>query len=366
MRTVLVTGPGGAGRTTLAAATALAAARAGTATLLLTPGPAPLGTVPVPGLRVAAADPAAAFRDGVGGLQDRAGALLGLLGAAPLEEGELAPPPGLAPYALLAALHRHAGGAQDLLVVDLPAGTEGLQLLAAPALLRRYLDRLLPRQRQAARALRPVLGRLAGVPLPGEEWYEAAARADDALAASQALLTGPGTSLLPVVEPGRAGTEALRLARIAACLHGVALDAPLANRVLPAGAFGAAAQHAALATYEGVREIPHLGAEPADPAGLEALGVPAPGEPASAPGWTLHDLRERTGLIEWHVPLPGAARAELGLYRFEDELAVTAGPFRRTRGLPSALRRCDVTGAALRDGVLRVRFRPTPGLWPQE
>ncbi|SCE09380.1 arsenite-transporting ATPase, partial [Streptomyces sp. SolWspMP-sol7th] len=33
MRTVLVTGPGGAGRTTLAAATALAAARAGTPTL---------------------------------------------------------------------------------------------------------------------------------------------------------------------------------------------------------------------------------------------------------------------------------------------------------------------------------------------
>nr|WP_202525525.1 ArsA-related P-loop ATPase [Streptomyces sp. SID4926] len=366
VRTVLVTGPGGAGRTTLAAATALAAARAGTPTLLLTPGPAPLGTAPVPGLRVVAADPAAAFRDGVGGLQDRAGALLGLLGAAPLEDGELAPPPGLAPYALLAALHRHASDAYHLLVVDLPAGTEGLGLLAAPALLRRYLDRLLPRQRQAARALRPVLGRLAGVPLPGEEWYEAAARAEAALAASEALLTGPGTSLLPVVEPGRAGTEALRLTRVAASLHGVALDRPLANRVLPEGAFGAAAQRAALGTCGDVREIPHLGAEPAGPADLEALGAPPPGEPVPAPEWTLHDLRAETGLIEWHVPLPGADRAELDLYRFEDELAVTAGPFRRTRPLPSALRRCDVTGAALRDDALRVRFRPTPGLWPRD
>ncbi|MET8553345.1 ArsA-related P-loop ATPase [Streptomyces sp. NPDC004959] len=372
MRTVLVTGPGGAGRTTLAAATALAAARAGTPTLLLTPGPGPLGlpagpepTAPAPGLHVVAADPAATFRDGVRGLQDRAGALLGLLGATPLEDGELAPPPGLAPYALLTALHRHATAAYGLLVVDLPAGTDGLGLLAAPALLRRYLDRLLPRQRQAARALRPVLGKLAGVPLPGGEWYEAAARAEAALAASEALLTGPGTSLLPVVEPGRAGTEALRLTRVAASLHGVALDRPLANRVLPEGAFGAAAQRAALRTYEDVREIPHLGAEPADLAGLEALGVPPPGEPAEAPEWTLHDLRARTGLVEWHVPLPGAERGELDLYRFEDELAVTAGPFRRTRPLPSALRRCDVTGAALREDVLRVRFRPTPGLWPE-
>ncbi|NEA39183.1 hypothetical protein G3I42_07820, partial [Streptomyces sp. SID11385] len=186
-----------------------------------------------------------------------------------------------------------------------------------------------------------------------------------ALAASEALLTGPGTSLLPVLVPGRAGTEALRLTRIAASLHGIALDRPLANRVLPEGAFGAAAQHAALKTYEDVREIPHLGAEPADPAGLEDLGAPLPGAPARAPEWTLHDLRAETGLVEWHVPLPGAERAELDLYRFEDELAVTAGPFRRTRPLPSALRRCDVTGAALRDGVLRVRFRPTPGLWPE-
>ncbi|MER7973175.1 ArsA-related P-loop ATPase, partial [Streptomyces sp. NPDC096080] len=35
MRTILITGPGGAGRTTVAAATAVAAARAGTRTLLL-------------------------------------------------------------------------------------------------------------------------------------------------------------------------------------------------------------------------------------------------------------------------------------------------------------------------------------------
>ena len=39
MRTVLVTGPGGAGRTTLAAATARAAARTGTRVLLLTAEP---------------------------------------------------------------------------------------------------------------------------------------------------------------------------------------------------------------------------------------------------------------------------------------------------------------------------------------
>ncbi|WP_442538490.1 ArsA family ATPase, partial [Streptomyces pseudogriseolus] len=48
-----------------------------------------------------------------------------------------------------------------------------------------------------------------------------------------------------------------------------------------------------------------------------------------------------------------------------DELTVTAGPFRRVVPLPSALRRCTVDGAALREGELRVRFRPDPELWPR-
>jgi arsenite-transporting ATPase len=36
---------------------------------------------------------------------------------------------------------------------------------------------------------------------------------------------------------------------------------------------------------------------------------------------------------------------------------------RRVLPLPSVLRRCEVTGAALRDGALRVAFRPDPDLW---
>jgi arsenite-transporting ATPase len=39
------------------------------------------------------------------------------------------------------------------------------------------------------------------------------------------------------------------------------------------------------------------------------------------------------------------------------------GPYRRIISLPSALRRCTVVSAALREGSLRVRFRPDPDLW---
>jgi arsenite-transporting ATPase len=33
--------------------------------------------------------------------------------------------------------------------------------------------------------------------------------------------------------------------------------------------------------------------------------------------------------------------------------------------LPAALQRCDVTGAAVRDGLLRVRFVPNEEVWPR-
>ncbi len=51
------------------------------------------------------------------------------------------------------------------------------------------------------------------------------------------------------------------------------------------------------------------------------------------------------------------------LVRAGDELVLTVGSARRVLALPGALRRCTVVGAALRDGVLRIRFEPDPALW---
>src|SRR5690606_11773840 len=179
MRTLLITGPGGSGRTTVAAGTALAAARAGTRTLVLgtdrtdTLGAVlgvPVGAAPVeaaPGLTARRVEADADFREDLTALQDRAGAALDLLGASRLEPDELTPLPGAEELALLRALRDAALSEEhDLLVVDLPPAERALALFALPGELRRYLRRLLPPERQAARALRPVLGRLAGVPLP--------------------------------------------------------------------------------------------------------------------------------------------------------------------------------------------------------
>ncbi|MEV0319698.1 ArsA family ATPase [Streptomyces sp. NPDC050658] len=374
MRTLLITGPGGSGRTTVAAATALNAARAGRRTLLITADR--VGTAPASGLTVERLTPGEEFRDDLLALQKRAESALDLLGAGRLEGEELTPLPGSDELALLRALRDAGQAGYDTVVVDLPPAPRALALLALPEQLRRYLRRLLPAERQAARALRPMLGRIAGVPMPAAWLYETAARWDAELAAAQAVIEDAGTTVRLVAEPGPAGADAVRAATTGLALQGLRTDAVLANRVLPddtadtwlAGLV--AQQRKTLAEWSGtyggeLRLLPHLGHDPRDADDLAALDVPAPGAAPEAAEWPVTDALADDGVLVWHIPLPGAVREELGLIRRGDELVVTAGPFRRIVTLPSALRRCTVAGAGLREGELRVRFAPDPDLWPR-
>ncbi|MEW1645074.1 ArsA-related P-loop ATPase [Streptomyces sp. NPDC091219] len=387
MRTLLITGPGGSGRSTLAAATAQAAARTGTRTLVLgadradTLGAA-LGVVTgaaptraAENLTAWRPDATDSFRADLTAFQDRASTALELLGAARLDAEELTPLPGAEELALLRALRDAALSEKyDLLVVDLPPTPHALALLALPEELRRYLRRLLPAERQAARALRPVLGRLAGVPMPSEWLYDTAARWDVELAAVEAVLADRNTAVRLVAEPGPAGAEAVRAAGLALALRGLRPDVLVANRVLPEPAEDSwlagldAQQRKTLDEWRGtydVRTVRHLGHDPRGTDDLAALAVPGTDESPSAVEWPVTDRLAEDGVLVWHIPLPGAIRDELDLIRRGDELVVTVGRFRRIVPLPSALRRCTVAGAALREGELRIRFAPDPDLWPQ-
>ncbi|KUM82130.1 ArsA family ATPase [Streptomyces curacoi] len=389
MRTILITGPGGSGRTTVAAATALSAATNGTRTLVLsadrtdTLGAALGVTTGATPTQVTATltawrpDATRGFREDLAGFQERATAALDLLGASRLDPEEVTPLPGAEELALLRALRDAAlAEAHDLLVVDLPATPHALALLSLPEELRRYLRRLLPPERQAARALRPVLGRLAGVPMPAEWLYETAARWDVELAAVEAVVADRDTVVRLVAEPGPGGADAVRSATLALALRGLRPDLLIANRVLPeaeatAGSWlaGPVAQQRKVLEEWGdeydIRRVAHLGRDPRGVEDLAALAVPAVNDTSSTVEWPVTDRLADDGVLVWHLPLPGAARDELDLFRRGDELVVTAGQFRRIVPLPSALRRCAVDGAALRDGELRIRFAPDPALWPR-
>ncbi|WP_062211657.1 ArsA family ATPase [Streptomyces sp. NBRC 109706] len=390
-RTLLVTGPGGDGVSAVAAATALAGARSGRLTLLLSrepadrlaalfggvrprPGGAP--TEAAPGLWVARIDPAADFRAAVLGAQRAARSTLATLGSATLEDDELTELPGAEPLAVLAALRAaHAAGRWPLVVVDLPPALDAVRLLALPEQLRRYLRRLLPRERRTARALRPLLAQLASIPMPADGLFTASEGWDEALADGQRLIEAPGTSARLVFEPNERSAATLRTALAGLALHGVGVEEIIANRLVPGGsdpwlAGVAARQAAVLAGFtEAVRlaqpprRLRTLVAEP-DAATLAELLPPPPTADLPRPMPVWEDRLADEGLLVWRLPLPGAAKDALDLVRQGDELVVTVGPFRRVLALPSAPRRCTIAGAAFTAGELTVRFAPDPARWP--
>ncbi|MEZ0066641.1 arsenite-transporting ATPase [Streptacidiphilus sp. MAP12-20] len=384
-RLVLVTGAGGAGRSTIAAATAALAAESGERVLLVAAddphravdgllghrlSAEPLRVASEPGLFALRLDEQAAFRAAGVRLLERAKSLFDLLGVEPLEPEELTALPGARQLALLDALRTHGRADEwDLVVVDAQPVHELVPALALPAQLDAYLARLLPDERQAARALRPVLAGLAGVPMPSQWLFEARAWASAELAEVRAALEAPGTTVRLVVAPPRgprARTE-LRRMRAGLALHQLPLESLIVNGASPGADVGMG-----MDADVPVHLVADLGREPerADLGGLAA--------PAALVTWTWTDdlARESAAwqvedrldtpdrVLVWHIPLPGAERGDLDLVRRGDELSLGVGPYRRTVPLPSALRRCTVAGASLLDGLLMVRFAPDPSLWP--
>ncbi|MFJ9947548.1 ArsA family ATPase [Kitasatospora sp. NPDC091207] len=385
-RTILVSGDTAA--PTVAAATALHAARQGRRTLLLAADdphrtldtvlgtrlePEPAGYAP--GLTVARIDEQAAFRHALGEIGGRIKPALDLLGADPLDPEELTALPGTARLALLRAL---SAVEADVLVVLGPPPAELIAALALPEQLERYLARLVPEQRQAARALRPLLAGLAGVPMPADWLYEGRSKAAAALAEARAAIAAPGTSVRLVTAADAHPYEELRRIRAGLALHGHRPDAVVVHGVLPDAAADSADPWLAglarrrreeLAGLTAASDVPVLVtgfAEVTLEAVADRLYGTGPGPaPLDPEPWTVEDRLAEDGLLVWHLPLPGAERADLDLVRRGDELVVGLGAHRRVLALPSALRRCTVAGAGLHDGALAVRFAPDPALWPR-
>jgi arsenite-transporting ATPase len=118
---------------------------------------------------------------------------------------------------------------------------------------------------------------------------------------------------------------------------------------------------------------PYLAQEPIGADALADLALARTGDPGTtsaeallAPAAPRGMRLERDGTAYLlTLPLPLATAAEVDLARRGDELLVTVGEHRRVLSLPSVLRRCEVTGAGVREGALRVRFVPDERVWPQ-
>jgi arsenite-transporting ATPase len=373
VRTLVLTGPGGAGSSTLAAAAAVRAAAAGRSTLLLTRQAAPVaGLGDVPGLEVRTVDAGAAVERFWAETVAPAATSLPQVLLPP--SSSVTPLPGAADLALFAELGRAQA---DLVVVDAGPPAEAVALLALPATLRWWLDRLLPPGARALGALRTAAVSSGAARRGPVDAALALLPQFEALLAADRLADASGTAVWLAALP-RAGTAAsLRRTATALGLHGLRAGGVLA-RVLPDDGPGEwwrarlveqAAELPALAEVAPVHRIDETATAPSDVAAVTALldGVALPG----GGGLPAPASERLEGSWELPVPLPFAERGGIGLTRWEDDLVVTAAGARRSLRLDPLLRRCEVTGGRIADpgsadARLVVSFRPDPQLWPAD
>src|SRR3954453_4645279 len=390
MRVLLFTGKGGVGKTTAAAATAAVTAARGLKTLVISTDPAhsladalgqPLGSEPTevePGLAGQQVDAQQRFEHTWRDVQSYLLTALEAVGVDPLEAEELTVLPGADEVlALLAVREQIDSGRYDVVIVDCAPTAETLRLLALPDALNWYMRRIWPVERRVVRSLRPVLHRGSTVPMPGGAAFDAVERLHGELArVRQVLSDAERTSVRLVLTPEAVVGAEARRTMTTLSLYGYRGDAVLANRIIPPGDpwrdRWAEAQERQLAEVtESFAPLPVLRVpyQAAEPVGLEALselgqaayaeldpiGLPAVAEPM--------DVERTAQGFVLSIPLPFAEKDQVDLSRRGDELVVTVASRRRLLTLPSALRRCDVTGARFVDERLLVDFVPDPAVW---
>ena len=299
--------------------------------------------------------------------------LLDWAGAGTIEAEELAIVPGLEEIFALADIKAYAeSGDWDVVVVDCAPTAETLRLLSLPEILRWYMERVFPASRSVTNLIRPVLNRVASLPIAGDDVFSALTRFHQRLDGVRTLLTDPElASVRLVVNPERMVIAEARRTATYLSLYGYAVDAVIANRLLPDAVTDpwfkawkeAHAEH--LESIEaGFAPVPVLKAELAseEPIGLGALRDLADALYENIdPADVLHAGRPlrfetREGAHVLSVELPFADRDDLDVGRKDGELLVRVGAHRRAIVLPDSLKRRTVQGATMVGEQLEVTF----------
>jgi arsenite-transporting ATPase len=383
-RTILYTGKGGVGKTSVAACTARGCAAAGLRTLVISTDPAhslseslgvPLGAEPVEaggglwGQEVRAQEEMERHWSGV---QEWLGELLIERGVDRISAEELTVPPGGDElFALLRLQAHHQSGEWDVIIVDCAPTGETLRLLSFPDVARWWIDKVFPFERQLLAAAGPIARSLLDISLPGRAVFADIERLSQNLIAMNEILRDRTRSTIRLVmNPDRMVIgEAMRTFTYLN-LYGYLTDAVIVNRLFPEGVGEYFADwrrvqeqhlervHSAFAPVP-VLCAPYFEQEVVGPEMLDRLRTELFAD--SDPAAVLHDaltqelevLRDGARL---RLDLPFAEKGDISLKKIGLELVVGVDGQRRTIMLPPAMAAMRPAAATFEDGALEIRF----------
>jgi arsenite/tail-anchored protein-transporting ATPase len=383
-RTILYTGKGGVGKTSVAAATARRCAADGRRTIVLSTDPAhslaeslelPVGGTPTEvggGLFAQQIQAQDELERHWSGVQRWLGGVLMERGVDRIAAEELTVPPGGDELFSLLSLKEHAeSGDWDAIVVDCAPTGETLRLLSFPDAAQWWLDKVLGREHTLLAAARPLARTFLDLTLPDERVLGEVQRLVANLVAMHELLRDARrVSIRLVMTPDRmVVAEAMRTFTYLN-LYGYLTDAVVVNRVFPdeVGAYFGAWREVQAEQLElvesGFAPVPVLRAPYFE---REVLGAEMLDRLAEAlfadrdPAAVLHDrlaqeLRLDDGRAELRLDLPFVSKGDVSLKKIGLELVVRVDGHKRTIMLPGALAGFRPSSAALADGSLVVGF----------
>ena len=385
-RTILYTGKGGVGKTSVAAATARCCAAAGQRTIVLSTDPAHslsdalgerLGGEPTRlgphlwGQEVAAQDE---LERNWSAVQEWLGEILVERGVDRISAEELTVPPGLDElFSLLALRRHHESDEYDVIVVDCAPTGETLRLLSFPDVARWWLQKIFPAQNQLLAAARPFARAMLDISLPGEAVLDDVNRlVANLIAMNEILRDHEHVSIRLVTNPDRMVIDESRRTFTYLNLYGFLTDAVIVNRIFPAtvgpyfDAWRERQQEQLSEVSDAFAPVPVLRApyfetEVQGPAMLDRLGAALFGE--RDPAAVLHrrlaaELAIGDGTATIRLDLPFADKGSISCKKVGLELIVRVAGQKRTIMLPPGLGRMRPTGAVFEDGALAVHFGP--------
>lgn len=385
-----MTGKGGVGKTSVAAATGLKCAEQGHKTLVLSTDPAhsladsfdiELGHEPkklAENLWGAELDALMELEGNWGAVKRYITEVLQARGLDGVQAEELAILPGMDEIFGLVRMKRHYDeGAYDVLIIDsAPTGT-ALRLLSLPEVSGWYMRRFYKPFQTMSAALRPlfqpIFKPIAGFSLPTNEVMDAPYEFYQQIEALEKVLTdNTQTSVRLITNPEKMVLKESLRAHAYLSLYNVSTDLIVANRIIPDEVqdpfFKKWKENQSTYKQEiydnfhplPVKEAPLFSEEMCGMKALERLRdtLFATDEDPSQVYYKENTIRvvQENNNYSLELYLPGIPKQQIKLNKTGDELNVRIGNHRRNLVLPQALAALSPAGAKMEEDYLKIKF----------
>jgi len=387
MRTIIYSGKGGVGKTSVAAATARRCAKLGYRTMIMSVDTAhSLGdsldvklsaeilTVEK-NLDALELNIIHEMRTKWSSIKDYISAFMLSQGVEDLTAEEMAIMPGMEmAAALFYVLQFKDSGKYDIVIIDTPPTGETLRLLSFPDVSNWYIDKLFGLLKRMVSIARLTVGKMIDLPLPSKEVMESLEDIKDNMERVKEVLEDSGnTTIRLVLNPERMPINETMRSYTYLCLYNKTVECLIVNKVLPPDVDGSFMKKK-LEEQEGYMRMIHEAFDPlkilyaqqlqTELRGAESLDIVADmifgdSDPSELYARTspMH-FETENGIDKLYIKMPFIEKDDIELFRGNNNSAIVkVGDQKRAVSLPMTLTDAEMLGAEFDGTDLIIKFK---------